>query len=193
MRAASTSCSRAPPQARSSARTALGTGACALLLDGFSITPHISNPASTAVSTASWNGALGSHACMHAVVLCIHAQAWVVMHTQLGSSMGTCACMCEYRYYENNTLAYGRKRWVVYKDTFNYNPTTVSPEWHGWLNYINDNTPHNYAFSKPIYQVPAYLTKTGTVDAYQPKGAWWNPQKRNWKKVETWQPPAKSS
>ncbi len=46
-----------------------------------------------------------------------------------------------------------------------------------------------YEHTKPIYQVAPYVTKTGTQECYQPKGAWINPQKRNWKKVELWQPP----
>jgi NADH dehydrogenase (ubiquinone) 1 alpha subcomplex subunit 12 len=42
---------------------------------------------------------------------------------------------------------------VVYADKFDYNPTSVPPEWHGWLNYINDYEPNNHQFKKPIYQV----------------------------------------
>lgn len=34
------------------------------------------------------------------------------------------------------------------------------------------------------------MTKTGTAQAYQPKGAWNNPQKRNWIKYEAWKPPS---
>ncbi len=45
------------------------------------------------------------------------------------------------RYYENDDLPYARKRWVLFKDTFDYNPTSVSPEWHGWLNGVNDFAP----------------------------------------------------
>ncbi len=44
-------------------------------------------------------------------------------------------------------------------------------------------------FVKPIYQVEAYVTRTGTKESYAPKGAWTNPQKRLWKKYEPWQPP----
>ena len=46
-----------------------------------------------------------------------------------------------YRYYENDDLAYARKRWVLFADTFDYNPTSVSPQWHGWLNGVNDFAP----------------------------------------------------
>ncbi len=39
---------------------------------------------------------------------------------------------------------------------------------------------------KPIYHVPHFANKTGTLAVYQPKGSWRNPQKRQWKKVEAW-------
>ena len=38
----------------------------------------------------------------------------------------------------------------------------------------------------PIYHVPHFANKTGTLAVYSPKGSWRNPQKRNWKKVEAW-------
>lgn len=141
-----------------------------------------------------------------------------------------------------------RKRWVLYKDTFDYTPSQISPEWHGWLNYINDYnpkvrarpcacahpcgtranwvaqgthqhcptstqhprpvqpsspaahmplharsthppTPQNHQFSQPIYKVEAHATKTGSDEAYQPKGAWAQPRKRSWIKYEAWAPP----
>uniref|UniRef100_A0A7S0WPG8 NADH dehydrogenase [ubiquinone] 1 alpha subcomplex subunit 12 n=1 Tax=Chlamydomonas leiostraca TaxID=1034604 RepID=A0A7S0WPG8_9CHLO len=92
-------------------------------------------------------------------------------------------------YYENNDLGYNRKRWVLYKDTFNYSPTSVPPEWHGWLEGINDFTPANYDFKKPAYGIQAMPSRTGTTSAYAPKGVWANTGKRNWKKYEAWVPP----
>lgn len=50
--------------------------------------------------------------------------------------------------------------------------------------------PPQYDYRKPIYQIEASMTKTGTAQAYQPKGAWNNPQKRNWIKYEAWKPPS---
>ena len=82
-----------------------------------------------------------------------------------------------------------RKRWVVYADTFNYNTSTIGSEWHGWMNYINDYNPSNYDFKTPKFAVAAYANRTGTPEAYAPKGAWANPEKRSWKKVEAWKPP----
>lgn len=97
------------------------------------------------------------------------------------------------RYYENDDLSYTRRRWVVYGDTFDYNASSISPEWHGWINYINDYNPSNYKFNPPKYAVESYITRTGTSEAYQPKGSWHNPQQRTWRKVETWTPPTPKS
>lgn len=36
------------------------------------------------------------------------------------------------RYFEDNETTYNRKRWVLYKDMSQYNPTSIPPEWHGW-------------------------------------------------------------
>jgi len=30
---------------------------------------------------------------------------------------------------------------VEYKETWNYNASTVPPEWHGWLHHITDDLP----------------------------------------------------
>ena len=83
----------------------------------------------------------------------------------------------------------GRRRWVVFADKFDYNPTSVPPEWHGWVNYINDYEPTHHNFKEPIYHLKATATKTATPEAYNPKGSWYNEQKRNWRKYEAWQPP----
>jgi NADH dehydrogenase (ubiquinone) 1 alpha subcomplex subunit 12 len=72
------------------------------------------------------------------------------------------------RYFEDNETTYNRKRWVVYKDMSMYNPTSVPPEWHGWLNYINDFDPESHKFKRPIYAIDAYVTKTGKLDCYKP-------------------------
>lgn len=93
------------------------------------------------------------------------------------------------RYYEDNDASYNRKRWVIYKDMSTYNPSIVPPEWHGWLNYINDFDPESHKFKRPIYAIDAGVTKTGTLECYKPKGVWDNPTKRNWLKYEAWQPP----
>ncbi|KIY96401.1 NADH dehydrogenase [Monoraphidium neglectum] len=96
------------------------------------------------------------------------------------------------RYFENNDSGYTRKRWVIYAETKTnaYNPTTIPPEWHGWINYVNDLPPTTHEFKEPVYAVKATLTATGTDKAYQPKGAWADPDKRNWLKYEAWKPPS---
>ncbi|KAL6754584.1 NADH:ubiquinone oxidoreductase B17.2-like subunit [Haematococcus lacustris] len=96
------------------------------------------------------------------------------------------------KYYENNDLPYTRRRWVVYKNTFDYNATSIPAEWHGWVNYINDYPPTLYDFKKPKYAVEHYVTRTGRQGSYMPKGMWGTPVKRNWKKFESWVPPQSS-
>lgn len=93
------------------------------------------------------------------------------------------------KYYENKDLPYDRCRWVIYADKTHYNPTSIPPEWHGWVNYINDYPPSKYEYKKPVYHIEASVSKTGMSEFYQPKGTWYNPQRRNWTKYEAWQPP----
>lgn len=93
------------------------------------------------------------------------------------------------KYYEDQSTSYNRKRWVVYKNMSTYNPSIVPPEWHGWLNYINDFAPTQHEFKRPVYAIDAGVTKTGTTECYAPKGSWVNPDKRCWLKYEAWQPP----
>lgn len=52
------------------------------------------------------------------------------------------------------------------------------------LNYINDFDPVSHEFKKPIYRIEPYVTKTGQLDCYKPKGTWDNPTKRNWLKYD---------
>ena len=74
----------------------------------------------------------------------------------------------------------GRKRWVVYGNSFNYSPTSVPAEWHGWLNYINDYNPKNHDFKQPAYAVEHYQTRTGSALSYQPKGSWAHGDAKRW-------------
>lgn len=92
-----------------------------------------------------------------------------------------------------------RKRWVVYKDPtppYKPNPTSIPPEWHGWINYINDYEPGTHKFAKAIYALPACPpSSTGSAVGgyYQPKGSWANPRQLKWKKYSAWRPPGASS
>ncbi|KAK3267290.1 hypothetical protein CYMTET_24139 [Cymbomonas tetramitiformis] len=88
------------------------------------------------------------------------------------------------QYYESMTSQLGRHRWVLYSDHDDYvdAPTGIPPEWHGWINHINDFTGPEMEATKPFYAIPATVTKTGTPDAYKPKGSWKHPAKRSWGK-----------
>lgn len=52
------------------------------------------------------------------------------------------------------------------------------------INYINDFDPVTHKFKQPIYAIEPGVAKTGTLECYKPKGAWDNPDKRNWLKYE---------
>lgn len=96
------------------------------------------------------------------------------------------------RYYEKKEAQMGRDRWVVYAGAAHYttqDPSAIPPEWHGWLNRITDENPTSAEFKKPIYAVEATAHPTGTADRYQPKGSWFNEEKRNWRKYQAWVPP----
>lgn len=45
------------------------------------------------------------------------------------------------KYYENPEYPYGQHRWVEYADIHNYEPTSIPPEWHGWMHHTTDELP----------------------------------------------------
>lgn len=50
------------------------------------------------------------------------------------------------KYFEQKDAILNRDRWVVFANSTHYtgqNPTVVSPEWHGWLHFITDDSPAN--------------------------------------------------
>jgi NADH:ubiquinone oxidoreductase subunit len=71
------------------------------------------------------------------------------------------------RYYQSKKrYVQGRlKRWVLYKS--GKEPTTVPPQWHGWLHYMTDTIPSK----KHKWQKEAIPNQTGTENAYFPAGA----------------------
>lgn len=87
---------------------------------------------------------------------------------------------------------FGRHRWVEYADYKNYNASAVPPEWHGWLHYITDHTPEQLEGLKPKYSLPHKENMSGRGDGmiYHSKGHALNPNKRDWKRYEAWQPQA---
>lgn len=92
------------------------------------------------------------------------------------------------KYFEDTNQQIGRHRWIVYNDLYDLDPTSVPPEWHGWLHYLNDYKPTEHQFNFPIYNAAAVRTDTGKGTCYNPKGAWKNAEQRKWTKVQTWQP-----
>lgn len=74
-------------------------------------------------------------------------------------------------YYEAKPrLGYKRpRRWVMYKGAAE--PSSVPPEWHGWLHYQTNDVPaaDGESFRRP-WQKPHVPNLTGTNAAYRPPG-----------------------
>ena len=45
------------------------------------------------------------------------------------------------RYYEDLDLPYGQHRWVEFADIHNPDPVLITPDWHGWMHHVYDETP----------------------------------------------------
>jgi NADH:ubiquinone oxidoreductase subunit len=90
----------------------------------------------------------------------------------------------------------GRHRWVLYSnhDSYHYvvGPTSIPPEWHGWLHYMTDaKAPDMLKMSPaPIYVKQAEPSKSGyaTEAYYVPKGHRRHEAPRGWKKYQAWAP-----
>lgn len=96
------------------------------------------------------------------------------------------------RYYENNKNQMGRHRWVIYKDLSwpqGQEATSIPASWHGWIHSLYDTPPSKTNMKPPVYAIPHKLLQTGQTGGYYPKGSWYNPKKRNWVKMNFWQPP----
>lgn len=59
---------------------------------------------------------------------------------------------------------------------------------HAGLHHIADESPVGRSW-KPIYHLNKEDNLTGTPRQALPKGSWYNPSKRNWRKVQVWHPP----
>lgn len=68
------------------------------------------------------------------------------------------------------------RRFVVYKDMAD--ASKVPPEWHGWLHYTVDTPPTEEDYQERPWQKPHEMNKTGTRDAYRPKGSILTPDRR---------------
>eukprot|EP00270_Netrium_digitus_P021858 TRINITY_DN9603_c0_g1_i3.p1 TRINITY_DN9603_c0_g1~~TRINITY_DN9603_c0_g1_i3.p1 ORF type:complete len:154 (-),score=28.35 TRINITY_DN9603_c0_g1_i3:341-802(-) len=85
------------------------------------------------------------------------------------------------KYYERMDVQY---------ESWDYNASTVPPEWHGWLHHITDCQPPQLELLRPSYgrnHVPN-LTGQGEGLIYHAKGHAMNPQQRGWAKFEGWRP-----
>ena len=45
------------------------------------------------------------------------------------------------RYYEDLDLPYGQHGWGEYSDIHNPDPVLITPDWHGWMHHVFDETP----------------------------------------------------
>ncbi len=70
------------------------------------------------------------------------------------------------RYYQDKkSSCCGKiKRWVIYNGKAE--PSTVPPQWHGWLHYTTDNVPDD----RYKWQKSPTPNLTGTSSAYFPPG-----------------------
>lgn len=72
-------------------------------------------------------------------------------------------------YYTEKKPAGARaKRWVMYAGT--PEPSSVPPEWHGWLHYTTDTTPADAPRAHHAWQKPPKPNMSGTTDAHLPSG-----------------------
>jgi NADH:ubiquinone oxidoreductase subunit len=67
------------------------------------------------------------------------------------------------RFFENLDAQIGRHRWVVFAGhDWRNGGSSITPEWHGWMHAICDESPANAAFAKPAYALRAAANPTST-------------------------------
>lgn len=67
-------------------------------------------------------------------------------HAKVGTLVGTDHNGNEY--YEDKNEVLGKDRWVFF-GKWNFDPSTIPPEWHQWMHRMSDDTPDK--LSKPFY------------------------------------------
>ncbi len=74
------------------------------------------------------------------------------------------------RYYRDRKRARGKRerRWVVFAGKAE--PSTVPPDWHGWLHHTVDNVPVEGGGAVRPWQKEHLPNLTGTPNAYRPPG-----------------------
>ena len=76
-------------------------------------------------------------------------------------------------YYEGD----GGKRWVQYAG---YADASAIPAgWHGWMHHRTDVSPVDETYQTREWQKPHKANKTGTTEAYLPKGSMGNHEERD--------------
>lgn len=61
------------------------------------------------------------------------------------------------------------RRWVTYGDFAE--PSKVPAEWHGWLHHTSAQPPMRERYHGRPWQTRHVMNKTGTREAYRPKGS----------------------
>ena len=73
-------------------------------------------------------------------------------------------------YYEGGKDSEGRtRRWVIYNGYAD--ASAIPPGWHGWMHYRTDISPAHEDYKAREWQKPHQANKTGTAEAYRPKGS----------------------
>ena len=80
----------------------------------------------------------------------------------------------------------GKRRWVIYKGYAD--PSTVPPEWHGWLHHTWDEIPSEETVPNKPWEKPHLPNLTGTAQAYAPKGSIRRPDPAPRADYEAWSP-----
>mmetsp|Transcript_4545 Transcript_4545/g.7029 ORF Transcript_4545/g.7029 Transcript_4545/m.7029 type:complete len:149 (+) Transcript_4545:103-549(+) len=96
------------------------------------------------------------------------------------------------KYYESTVPKdgeqYAKDRWVEYKDIYNFDASTVPPEWHAWLHHMCDDAPTRVEPYKPFYDAGPMKNYTGTDKSYFPQGHFYTARSAYSSKTKAWQP-----
>jgi len=86
------------------------------------------------------------------------------------------------RYYRlkndpTENAAFGaERRWVVYAGYAD--ASSIPTGWHGWMHHTVDTPPTAETYAAKEWQKPHRSNKTGSVEAYRPKGSTLSPDHR---------------
>jgi len=87
------------------------------------------------------------------------------------------------KYYQTRD---GVRRWVIYSGE--WEASTVSADWHGWLHHTFDDAPGNKPLEHRSWEKPHQENLTGTVAAYAPAGSLRSDKPAIRADYEAWQP-----